>query len=353
MVATCDVPQTLPAYRDLATYPTEEGRGTYLRMDFNEGPPPPLSLLSAQLALCAYGATLYPEYGPLKRVAAQTWGVNPDMILPVNGADEGIALVLRAFTDAGNAVVMPTPTFPMYRIYSEVCGTPVIGVPLGLDLQVDLDAMRAAIPTGTMLALCSPNNPTGRAIPMDMIERLLEAADGRPVLLDETYAPFCGQDGVPLLTRYPNLLLLRTLSKASGLPGLRCGFLVGDPTLIASLDGLRSPFNVNAIAATLGAQILDGDAGRAARIRDAVCGREALQQALEAMGIPTIPSDTHFFLAQLGEAAAPAAAYLRTRNILVKVLGAPLKGYLRLSVAQFEDGTRFLEAFRPWWEARS
>lgn len=342
------LPELLPAYRGLKTYSTEEGRGAFLRLDLNEGPSPELDALSELLSLCAFSVTVYPDYGPLKRAAAQAWGLSPEMLLPVNGADEGIALLLRALCDPGTPLVLPVPAFPMYPLYARLSGAPVIAVPLDAEFQVDVPATAAAIREGGVLALTSPNNPTGRALPEGALRGLLEAAKGRPVLLDETYAPFCGQDYSPLLAEFPNLVILRTLSKAFGVPGLRCGLLVADPQFIAALDPLRSPFNVNGVAAQLGAQLLAGDPGRPARLNEAVAARRELQAELEGMGLPCVPSDTHFFLAQFGPSASEAVQALRQRGILVKDLSAKLPGLVRISVARRAEAQAFLEAFRPW-----
>ncbi len=350
MATCCPAPDVLPAFRDLKAYGTQEGRGAFLRMDFNEGPAPDLEVLARAMTLCAFSATVYPEYGGLKGAAAQAWGVDPAMLLPVNGADEGIALLLKAFTGPGDAVVLPMPSFPMYRIYAGLNGSPVLPVPLAPDFGLDLEAILEALPKGALLALTSPNNPTGRAIPEVELIALLEASQGRPVVLDETYGPFCGQDFAPLLARWPNLILLRTLSKAHGLPGLRCGLILANPAVIRRLELLRPPFNVNGIAATLGAQMLVGDPGLRARLRGAVEARRRIQARLESAGIPTVPSDAHFFLADLGSRAEAAVALLRARGILVKDLSKPLPGMLRISVALEREAKAFREAFLPWWK---
>ncbi len=343
-------PEVLPAFRSLQAYATQEGRGTFLRLDFNEGPAPELEDLAQSLALCAYSATVYPEYGPLKRAAAQAWRVAPSMLLPVNGADEGIALLLRAFTGPGDPLVLPVPCFPLYRIDAGLLGSPVIQVPLGPDFGLDLEATLEALPRGALLALASPNNPTGRAISEAQLLRLLEASQGRPVLVDETYAPFCGQDFAPLLAHWPNLILLRTLSKAHGLPGLRCGMILADARVIEHLEPLRPPFNVNGIAAALGAQMLTGDGGLRARLKGAVEARKRLQAALESAGLRTPPSDAHFFLVDLGSRATAAVSVLRQRRILVKNLSNTLPGMLRISVTAEREAQTFLAAFLPWWE---
>ncbi|MBK8792090.1 MAG: histidinol-phosphate aminotransferase family protein [Holophaga sp.] len=344
------VPEVLPALRALKTYAVQEGRGAFLRMDFNEGPAPDLEVIARALTLCAFSATVYPEYGPLKRAAAQAWNVESAMVMPVNGADEGIAMLLRAFTGPGDAVVLPMPTFPMYRIYAEQCSTPVVSVPLKADFSLDVPALLKAIPQGALLSLTSPNNPTGRAIPEAELLTILAASEGKPVLMDETYAPFCGQDFAPLLARFPNLILLRTLSKAHGLPGLRCGFILANAQVIQRLEVLRAPFNVNGIAATLGAQILSSDPGLRARLKAAIAARERVQQSLDAAGITTVPTDAHFFMAQLGDRATAAVAVLHQRGILIKDLSNSLPGMVRISVAEAREADAFLEVFLPWWK---
>jgi histidinol-phosphate aminotransferase len=346
-------PKLLPCFQSLVSYPTEEGRGAFIRMDFNEGPTPPLEFLSQALSRCALAATMYPEYGGLKRAAAEAWNVTPEMVMPVNGADEGISLLIRGFTGPGDAVVLPVPAFPMYRIYADLCGTPVIPVPLTQDFALDLEATAKAVPKGAVLSLSSPNNPTGRAISEADLLALLEVAAGKPVLMDETYAPYACQDFAPLLASYPNLIILRTLSKAYGMPGLRCGFILADPRVISRMDVLRSPLNVNAVSATLGARLLTGDPEFRDRIRLAVEARISLQARMESAGIPTVPSDAHFFMAKLGGKATSAAAMLRTKGILVKDLANTVPGMLRISVATPQDAARLAENLLPWWAERT
>lgn len=327
------LPTLRPGLEDLRAYPAPVDRGRFLRMDANEGPSLSIETLSQLMQLAAFSLTLYPEYEALRRAAGQAWGLEANQILPVNGADEGIALALRAFTGPGDPLLTGAPTFAMYALYAAQLGTPLITVPVAPDFRADVAGLCAALPGARMLALVSPDNPSGRRLPEADLCELLRAAGDRPVLVDETYAPFCGQDFAPLLVAYPNLLLLRTLSKASGVPGLRCGFLLGAPALVAALEPLRSPYNVNGPATLLGAQLLTGDPGRRARLAGAVAARRRLQASLEAQGWRTVPSDTHFFLAQPTCCATRLARDLREAGILVKALGGALEGWLRISVA--------------------
>jgi histidinol-phosphate aminotransferase len=285
------------------------------------------------LAACL---AMYPEYGELKTAAATAWGVDPSCLVPVNGADEGIFLLLRLLGQGG--LVFPVPGFPMYRIYADQLGVPVVEVSLDGAYDLDVEAVLAA--PGALVAVTSPNNPTGRAVPTKDLLRILD--QGRTVILDETYGPFCGQDSAPLMTRYPNLVLLRTLSKAHGVPGLRCGFVLAAPDLAGRLNGLRSPFNVNAAAVALGTRLLAEDPGFRDRVAAAVTARQALQKRLEEAGVRTVPSDAHFFMAELG---AGAVERLRGRGVLVKDLSTLAPGLARISVASETEARTFENAY--------
>lgn len=350
---TNSIPKVLSPFRNLQPYRASEGRNAFIRMDFNEGPPPAEEFLSRALAQCSYAVTAYPEYQELKQAAAQAWKLNASMVMPINGADEGISLLLRAFTDPGNPLVLPIPAFPMYRIYAEQYETPLLCVPMDNTFMVDPSAVLQTLRKGSALALTSPNNPTGRAIPEADLLAILNASDDKPIIMDETYAPFCEQDFAPLLKRYSNLIILRSLSKSYGLPGLRCGFILADSCVIQHLDILRAPFNVNVVAAKLGAQVISGDTSFRKRTRRAVEARRRLQARLDATGIRTVPSDAHFFMADLGDEAQAAIALLLSKNILIKNLATSLPGMVRISVADESQAQAFEEAFLPWWSERT
>lgn len=313
--------------------PSVEGRGSFVRMDFNEGPAPAPHLLSVDLRDCL---SRYPEYGGLKASAARVYGVEPECLVPVNGADEGILLLQRALGEGG--MVLPVPAFSMYRAYAGQLGVRVAEVPMDAAWDLDVEAILAA--EGSLVALTSPNNPTGRRISDEALLRILE--QGRPVLLDETYGPFCGQDFAPLLGDWPNLAILRTLSKVYGVPGLRCGFILASRDLAARLDAVRSPFNVNGVAAALGSRLLERDTLFRDRLSAAVAARRFLQYRVEEAGFRTIPSDAHFFLAELGPGAA---ARLRERGILVRDMAPAMPGWCRISVTTAAEAATFENAF--------
>ncbi len=199
--------------------------------------------------------------------------------------------------------------------------------------------------------LASPNNPTARPIRSGDLAGLLELAPERPVLLDETYAEFCGQNFIPWIERFPNLIILRTLSKSRGLPGLRCGFIIGNPAVVSSLNTLRSPYNLTATAAWVGSAVLAGDTNFRERLAAATAARADLQRELARLGVPVWPSATHFCLLYLGGAAGSAASALAEQSILVRTLDDDLSGFIRVSVTGPDDVAGVLSAFTPWLSA--
>jgi histidinol-phosphate aminotransferase len=337
----------------LEVYEAPTGRGAMLRMDANEGPAPPAKLLRELLASSAEVCTYYPEYADLVDAAARAYGVAPDRLMPVAGADEGIRLVLQAFCGRDAPLLSSSPTFSMYAIYAAMNGAKVVRVAARPDFSLDLDAMLAAMPRAAVVVLASPDTPAGRRTAACDVEALAAAAGERPFLLDETYAEFCGQDLAHLIERHPNVIVLRTLSKSHGVPGLRCGFVLAAPDVLRLLAPLRSPYNVSAVSARVGRGLLERDTGRRERLDLAVRAREDLGRRLTAMGVEVFASDTHFLLARLGDGAATeAAAHLGERGILVRGFADDLKGFIRVSAASMDAVERFDAAFRPWLGAQ-
>jgi histidinol-phosphate aminotransferase len=225
---------------------------------------------------------------------------------------------------------------------------------VALDSQFNLDsrALYEAAAAVDLVILASPNNPTGRRIPRETLLSILAEREDRPVLLDETYAEFCGQNGIPWLERFPNLLILRTVSKARGLPGLRCGFLIGRPEMIGKLEALRSPYNVCAVSSYLAARLPAEDPGYERRLRRAVSARHWLQSELRRRELVTYPSDAHFCLLRLGiEEAENLADFMKARSILIKNMNKTLPGFLRISVNSRKQAVLFLQALDEWARA--
>ena len=336
-----------------------------VRFDLNTSPTPP-RILAELLAGGRFETSLseYPpgDYRRLVEAAATRYGVRTDEVVPGAGADEILDMCVKAFLPAGATAVVPVPSYAMYRVVTEQRGGILRAVPrLGPDrgFAIDAPAVRDAAAAAALVWLCSPNNPTGLPEPAGVIERLLAdleadaAAAGRSpaaVVVDEAYAEFTGESMIPLRSRFANLVVVRTASKAYALAGLRVGFAVAQPATLARLALYRPPGPVGTISATVvtralraGEDMLENGA-RGARER----GR--LSAALEAAGWRAYPSVTNFVLFDLGtpRRAAAVAERLMRRGLVPRTFGAdhPLAHCLRVTVRADHENDRLIDAAR-------
>lgn len=217
----------------------------------------------------------YPECQPPQVVSAYAAyaGVNPDQLLVTRGGDEGIELLIRTFCEPGqDNILLCSPTYGMYAISAQTNGVGIIDVPLNSKRQPDFEAIIAQLDQVKLVFLCSPNNPTGDLVDQAGLCRLLAAAAGRAlVVVDEAYIEFCPEfSQASLLAEYPQLVIIRTLSKAFGLAGLRCGFTLANPEVIALLLKVIAPYPIPDPVAQIAAQALnaDGLARMRARVAD-------------------------------------------------------------------------------------
>jgi histidinol-phosphate aminotransferase len=297
--------------------------GGLIDLNANESPyPVPAAVQSAlAAALAAVPLNRYPDGGAdgVKAAIARAVPLPAGAALVLgNGSDELIQLITIAVAGEGACVVAPDPTFVMYRIYAMQSRLRYVGVPLRPDLGLDADALVAAIvrERPALVWIASPNNPTGYRTPVADVERVLAAAPGA-VVVDEAYADYTAGSLLSRVLEFPNLVVLRTLSKI-GLASVRLGYAAAHPRWIAEIDKVRSPYNVNALTQAavpvlLGAApVLGAQAATVRRERERVAG------ALAALpGFAVYPSEANFLLVRVPDAAARHAA-LRAAGILVK-----------------------------------
>ena len=337
--------------RATSSYATAKPSGM-IELHANENPWPLPAALRAELAAAVAETAVnrYPE-GAGERVKEAIARALPlpegAAVVLGNGSDELIQIVTSAIARPGATVLAPDPTFVMYRIYAMLAGVRYVPVPLRADFTLDEEALAAAIARErpALVWLATPNNPTGRALPLASIERVPPLAPGL-VVVDEAYAEFAGTSLLPRALEFPNLVVMRTLSKI-GLAGVRLGYAVGQPAWIAEFDKVRSPYNVNALTqaavpVVLGAaEVLEA---QVARIR---AERSRLAAALAAMpGVRVTPSDANFLLVRVPDAGA-AQARLHAAGILVKNLdgGHPLtSNCLRITVGTPSENDALIRA---------
>ncbi len=343
-----------------------------VRFDLNTSPAPPE--LAARVLAQGRFETPLSEYAPsdyrrLIAAAADRYGVGVDEIIVGAGADEILDIVGKVFLPAGATAVVPTPSYAMYRVITEQRGAQVDAVPrlgAGDGYAMDLPAVRLAARNAAVVWLCSPNNPTAMAEPDGAIEALLaglaedadtDRRDPAIVVLDEAYAEFVDRSLVGLREGFPNLIVVRTASKAYGLAGLRVGFGIARPEVIARLNPFRPPGSVSTVSVTVVAEALLDPTVAAANVARVAGERERLRAALSALGWSVGPSVTNFVLVGLGstERAGALAEGLLRNGLVPRTFpaGHPLADHLRLTVRATEENDRLIEAARALAEGAS
>jgi histidinol-phosphate aminotransferase len=336
-----------------------------LRFDLNTSPTPP-EIAGRILAGGSFDTPLseYPpsDYRRLVETAAGVYGVGTDELLVGAGADEILDLIGKAFLPPGGTAVVPAPTYAMYRVVTEQRGARPVLVPrLGPDhgWALDMPTVREAAASADLVWLCSPNNPTALAEPDGAIERLLHdiaedaGAAGRApatVVLDEAYAEFVDRSLLDLRSDHPNLVVVRTASKAYGLAGLRVGFAVARAETIARISPYRPPGSVSTVSVTVVTEALADPAGMRANVARVDAERDRLADALRTLGWNVGPSVTNFLLVDLGtkERAAAVATGLLRRGLVPRTFpaGHPLAHALRLTIRDRTGNDRLIAAAR-------
>jgi histidinol-phosphate aminotransferase len=326
-----------------------------IRLVANEnlfGPSP-----SVARALADFGQyQFHPEYGPLREAVARYAGVLPDQVVLSNGADEMIDLLIRLFVEPNEAIVACPPTFSMYRFYARVNRCRVLTAPRREDLSLDTEAIENAVVESNgkakLLFIVSPGNPSGQAIPLEDVERLLRL----PLLVavDEAYIEFGGESAVALLPEHGNLVIIRTFSKWAGMAGLRLGYALLAPQLAGLLERVRPPYNINAAALVAALATFDDLETVQANVATVIEERERLMHTLRAISwLDPLPSQANFILCRVkGRDAHTVANELLRRGILIRHFSAPqtedhaLERYIRISVGRPQDNEALVGALR-------
>lgn len=275
---------------------------------------------------------------------AKAHGLPRSWFLAGNGCDEIFDLLAKTFLDPGDAMAYPVPAFVMYRFYASVN----LGRPVEIPLQDDgrrwnLDVEGLLATRARVIVVASPNNPTGNAFPAELLRDLARRAPGI-VAVDEAYADFCGQNLIPETRRAPNLVVLRTFSKAHGLAGLRVGYAVAQPAVIDALRRAKPPFNVSSFSERAAARALREPAFWKRSVRVLPAEREKVMAAVRELGCATWESDANFFLVKTPR---PVADALKARGILVRDVSRhhpSLAGCVRVTVGDAKTNGRFLRA---------
>jgi histidinol-phosphate aminotransferase len=339
-------PETLDGKVDI---PVED----IIKLDANENPYGCSPRVNQ--ALAAYpGINIYPDSGQteLRKRLQQYTGVNMKHIVAGAGSDQLIDLIMRLFLEPGDEVINCIPTFAMFHFFIKLCsGTPV-EVHRDQDFNVDVAAVKKAITRKTkMILLATPNNPTGTMMPREDILKVLDT--GLPVVVDEAYYEFTGETMAPMVSRYNNLMVLRTFSKWAGLAGLRIGYGLFPVKIADYLLRIKEPYCVNVAALVAVRESLEDLDYLMSNVKTIIAERERLFSRLkEIKWIKPYPSRANFILCSVLKGGAKELQQkLEDRGILVRYFDQPLlKDCIRISVGRPEGNDILVETLKELGE---
>jgi histidinol-phosphate aminotransferase len=315
-----------------------------VKLDSNENPYGPSPRVHAALAACCVERYPDADAKELRRCLGCFLGVDSERIVCSVGGDEMLDLLLRLFLEPGDEVIDCTPSFAMYALSTAYNRGTVVPVPRTGGFEVDVEGVERTISDRTkVIFVCSPNNPTGNPTPERDVIRLLET--GRIVVLDEAYAEFSGRTLVQLVHRYPNLVVMRTMSKWAALAGLRLGYAVLDPAVVAELNKIRSPYNLGIAPQVAGIESVKDRDYLMANVQLIVAERERLYRRLADLPFGRVyPSETNFLYWTTDDLRSRdlKEALLR-RGVLVRALEDPVEA-LRFSVGTPEESDILVES---------
>jgi histidinol-phosphate aminotransferase len=318
-----------------------------VRFDTNTSPFLPVNL-SATLADVAARMPLneYPDtsYRPVMDAIVSYTGLSSEHVVIGCGADEVLDMIAKVFVDRGARCVVTSPSYGMYPVLVDTYGGTAVGVPDRSDLTRDVEAIARAARDASLVWLCNPNNPTAHLIPLAEVEWLAEHVSC-PLVVDEAYFEFTGVTAAGLIERHPHVIVVRTLSKAFSLAGLRVGYALAAPETAAMVNRVRPPNSVGTLSIALAAAALrDLDTMRE-RVRLILAEKPRFVEALRPHVAAIYPSAANFMVVRAHDAPRAIDALLRAGIVVRDVSSKPgLAHCLRPTVRLPEENARFVEA---------
>ncbi len=314
---------------------------TYIKLNTNENPYAPSPKVMRTMESAAKSLQLYPDMdcAALCKAAANLNGVAPEQVFAGNGSDEVLAFAFAAFF-AGKRLLAPDVTYSFYPVYAKLFGAQYETVPLKDDFSIDVQALLQDAP----VVIANPNAPTGMMLPVNVLAEMAAYLKEQQeiLLIDEAYEAFAQENAVPLLSRFDNVLIVRTLSKSHSLAGLRVGYAMGHPQLIDGLNRVKDCFNsysLDRLAQAAATAALDDKAYYAEINKKVAATRDWTRSALIQSDIEVLPSQTNFLFVRAHETNAQGVLMqLKERGILVRHFNKPrIAPFLRISIGTQED----------------
>jgi histidinol-phosphate aminotransferase len=313
-------PAPRAAVQRMSAYHPPLGGRQGLRLDFNENTVAcSPRVLEALAKIAAADLAKYPERGQVEAKVAQHLGLEPEQVLLTNGVDEAIHVLCQTYLDRGDEFLFSTPTYSMYEVYGSCTDATVKTVPSGGDFAFPLEALLGAItPQTRLIAIASPNSPTGTVASREQILEVLHRAPHAVLMVDEAYYHFCGQTVMELVGQAPNLIVARTFSKAYGLAGLRLGMLAGPAGIHQWLRTVISPYSVNSLALACLPAALDDEEYLQWYVEEVKAARAEMAESLRQLGVPQWPSQANFILVKIGPKHGEFVQAMRRRGVLTR-----------------------------------
>ncbi len=293
---------------------------------------------------------IYPEYFNLNKKIAQYAGVSEDQILAVNGSDRAIDLIFRIFTDKGDKVIIPKPSFAMFFQSAEIEGCEIVSPIYDESLNYPIEEVLDEIDNKTkLIIICSPNNPTGTIVNSDEIEKIAKKAleFNSIVFIDEAYFEFSQVTAVPLIEKYPNIIISRTFSKAFGLAALRIGYAMASKEHIAEMLKIRSPYDVNMIA-SIATQVALDNVEYMQKYRDEVMNgsKPLIENFFKDNGIKFFDNSKANFLLFKPDSPEQVFEILDKNGVRTRPRkGSRIDGTIRLTIGTVEQMKKFIEIY--------
>lgn len=342
-------------------------------LDANENAFGPTSLPSNSLDPYENSNTLerYPDpyQGDLKELFCRERGndLKPSNVFVGVGSDEAIDLLMRIFctpgsTGQGDNILITPPTYGMYKVCAKVNDVSIVSAPLTPEFDLDIPKMMEAVTDKTkLLFICSPGNPTCKAIPLSEIEKIASDTDKYPglIVVDEAYIDFAGEDAsaVSLLKKYNNIVVLQTLSKAFGLAGIRCGFCIGPPDVIQLMNNVKAPYNVNSLTSEVAINAMKSMDTLRKNVASTLEERARVRKELEALTdivVRVYHSDSNFLLFRVNNDLKAADVYKRMADdgVVTRFRGNELHcdQCIRVTVGTPEENDKFLQLLQVTWK---
>jgi histidinol-phosphate aminotransferase len=327
--------------------PPLEGRRGLLRLDFNENTVGPSRKVLAAIKnagkeeICAY-----PEYLDFKKKLAKFLDLKPTELALTNATDEAIKLVVDTYVEPNDEVIIPVPTFPMFRFYSELAGAKITEVLYNQDLSFPTDKIIKKISKKTkIVVLVNPNSPTGTEISKKDIIKIIKKAKNSIVLLDEAYIQFFKASYRSLIRKYDNLIIIQTFSKAFGLGGLRLGYAISNEKNAKNLLKASSPYSVNTLAVAAASAALDDKKTVNNYVKQIDESRKYLIRWFENFKFKYYPTKANFVLVNFGKKNKEIVRKLRKKGILIRDQSDKplLKDCTRVTIGTKKQMKRFVK----------